>query len=404
MERRSLGIIGALGCAFLLLVLLIPISLGVYALNRGDRGLLPNLQRATQIRNSPTQIVQVEPQPVSPTSQAPEDNQPVIPVTGSLAAVYQQVSPGVVTIGAQIIQEGQIGQAAGSGFILREDGYIVTNHHVVQGAEQISVVFFNGIDAHAEVVGSDPNSDLAILKVEQLVEGSHPLPLADSNQVMVGEPVAALGNPFGLGTSMSSGIVSAVGRVIPSGFTEFDIPQAIQTDAAINPGNSGGPLLNLNGEVIGVNAQIRTANGIEANTGVGFAIPSNILKLVSPSLIEQGSYHWPWIGITGLSVNGTIAEANNLNTHQGAYIAEVIPGSPADKAGLVGGSEAQDVNGIQVPVGGDVIIQADDQPITSFDQLLSYVAFKQPGDQVTFTVIRDGQQIQVPVTLEPRPE
>src|SRR5690606_9896833 len=208
-----------------------------------------------------------------------------------LPDLYDQLNPGVVSI--QTFVEGSFGGqgqglGAGSGFILDEAGHIVTNNHVVAGAAQITVKYFNDLEVEATVVGTDQDSDLAVLRVEQLPADVHPLPLADSDSVRTGEWVIAMGNPFGFESSMTIGIVSAVGRSIPSGVTPFSIPEAIQTDAAINPGNSGGPLLNLNGEVIGVNAQIRTDPGVRANSGVGFAIPSNVVRLVAPVLIEEG--------------------------------------------------------------------------------------------------------------------
>jgi len=194
---------------------------------------------------------------------------------------------------------------------------------------------------------------------------------------------------------MTVGIVSAVGRVIPS-LTMFSIPQAIQTDAAINPGNSGGPLLDLQGEVIGVNAQIQSG-GVRANAGVGFAIPSNIVKLVVPALIEKGTYDWPWLGVSGTKVDLTIMQANNLDSQRGAYIHDVISDSPAAEAGLQG-SSSQDQ-----PVGGDVVIEADGKPIADFSDLLIDVAFKKPGDKMDLTILRNGQPRKITVTLARRP-
>jgi S1-C subfamily serine protease len=202
---------------------------------------------------------------------------------------------------------------------------------------------------------------------------------------------------------MTAGIVSAVGRTIASGVTLFSIPQAIQTDAAINPGNSGGPLINLRGEVVGVNAQIETT-GARANSGVGFAIPSNIVRRVFPVLIEQGAYLWPWLGVTGEEVSLLIARANNLDTQLGAYIHEVVEGGPAAGAGLRGSTSTRTVEGLDVPVGGDVVVGADGNEIVDFDSLLSYTATKNPGDQMVLTILRDGQRQELTVTLEPRPE
>lgn len=321
-----------------------------------------------------------------------------------LSGHYARLSPGVVNIGVlvQSAMEGQ-GVGAGSGFIFDSEGHIVTNNHVVANANLVFVNFANGVQAEAQVVGVDDDSDLAVLKVDALPEGAHPLPLADSSQVQVGDWAIAIGNPFGLGGSMTLGIVSALGRSIPSGATPFNIPESIQTDAAINPGNSGGPLINLAGEVIGVNAQILTG-GAEANSGVGFAIPANVVRLVAPALIANGEYEWPWLGITGASVNLIIAEANNLPSQQGAYIASVVAGGPAAEAGLRGSGDQARVRGLSVPVNGDVVIEADGNPIVDFTALMDYVAFKAPGDQVVLTILRDGQTQQATVTLAARPD
>jgi S1-C subfamily serine protease len=195
-----------------------------------------------------------------------------------------------------------------------------------------------------------------------------------------------------------------VGRVIPSGVTPFNIPQAIQTDAAINPGNSGGPLINLRGEVIGVNAQIRTSGARAANSGVGFAIPANVVRRVAPVLIEEGRYQWPWLGVSGQSVSLPLARANNLDTQRGAYIHNVVPNGPADEAGLQGSSGESQMNGFTIPTGGDVIIAADGQQVADFNELLAVIAFKQPGETVSLTLLRDGAQETIQVELAPRPE
>jgi 2-alkenal reductase len=219
-----------------------------------------------------------------------------------------------------------------------------------------------------------------------------------------GQWALAIGNPFSFGGSMTLGIVSAVGRAIPSGFTPFSIPQVIQTDAAINPGNSGGPLLNLNGEVIGVNAQIRTSNGVRANSGVGFAIPSNVVRLVAPVLIEEGRYEWPYLGVRSSPALSRLARqiANNLPEQEGAFIDEVTPGDPAAEAGLEGATTEETVFGQPVPVGGDIVIAYNGQQVSDFADLLTMVAFSQPGETVTLTVIRDAETLEIPVTLGTR--
>lgn len=319
-----------------------------------------------------------------------------------LANQYQRLSPGVVNI--NVLSSGpQGGQGAGSGFILDTEGHIVTNNHVVEGAGFVSVVFYNAIEAQAEVIGTDDDSDLAVLRVQALPDDVHPLPLADSDLVQVGDWAIAIGNPFALGSSMTLGIISAVGRVIPSGVAGFSIPQAIQTDAAINPGNSGGPLLNLSGQVIGVNAQIRTG-GANGNTGVGFAIPSNVVRRVIPVLIANGAYQWPWAGIEGSPINLLLQEANGLDSQRGAYLNGILPNGPAAAAGLQGSTGTTTIDGFTVPVGGDVVVAIDGEPTADFDQLLNQIAFKTPGDEVVFTVLRNGEQIERTVTLEGRPD
>ena len=212
----------------------------------------------------------------------------------------------------------------------------------------------------------------------------------------------AIGNPFSLGSSMSLGIVSAVGRTIPTQETPFSIPQAVQTDAAINPGNSGGPLLNLDGQVVGVNAQIASSSG--TNSGVGFAIPSDVVRRVVPTLIEEGSYSWPWLGVQGGQVNLLLQEANDLDTQEGAYIAVVVENGPAEEAGLQGATAEETILGQNIPVGGDVVVEADGEPIRDFADLLTYIAFRRPGDRVTLTILRDGSRQDVIVELAARPE
>jgi S1-C subfamily serine protease len=319
----------------------------------------------------------------------------------SLADLYDRMGPGVVSIKVYTQQGGSTGQAAGSGFILDEEGHIVTNNHVVADAFRVTVVFYNGYEEQAEVIGTDEDSDLAVIKVDQLIGDVHPLSLGDSGLVDVGEWVIAIGNPFGNQNSMSVGIISAVGRTIPTGSTPFSIPQSIQTDAAINPGNSGGPLISLEGVVIGVNAQIAT-NGNTANSGVGFAIPVNILRNVVPVLMEEGSYDWPWLGVEGTDLTLAIAEANQMETRLGAYINNVVSGGPSE-AFLEGSSGSVELDGIITPIGGDVVIAADGMTIRSFDDLLTAVAFKHPGEVLSLTVLRDGKEEVVSIELQSRP-
>ena len=374
-----------------------------FGIQFGSPTAVPSGGQAQSTLVVPTEVQSFSPTlTVSPGQTAPPAaNMPIAQT--SLIDLHNQLNPGVVNIQVLLNQGGATGGAEGSGFIIDNAGHIITNNHVVDGAFQVTIIFYNGLEEEAQIVGTDLYSDLAVLKVDKLLGDAHPLTLGDSDQVETGQWVIAIGNPFGLSSSMSVGIVSAVGRTIPSGATRFSIPQSIQTDAAINPGNSGGPLLNLSGQVIGVNAQIQTS-GTQANSGVGFAIPSNIVRMVAPMLIQEGVYQWPWLGVTGGSLNLMSMKANNLDIQQGAYIDTIEPGGPAEKAGMQGSTGTEQVNGIPVPVGGDVVVAIDGKPVNNFDDLLVAVAFRKPGDTVTLTILRNGSRQQVPVTLEPRPE
>ncbi len=322
-----------------------------------------------------------------------------------LTALYKRVNPSVVSIVVYTEENGMIfASGQGSGFVFDADGHIVTNSHVVHGASQVEVVFVDGTTKAAVVRGQDLHSDLAVVKVESMPSGVQPLPLADFNSIAVGQTVVAIGNPFGLGGTLTRGIVSALGRNIPA-LTSFSIPQAIQTDAPINPGNSGGPLLNLSGEVIGVNAQIETDGSSSTNSGVGFAIPVSIVQRVVPELIQNQEYVWGWLGVRGGNVTPTLVEAMDLSVEKGAYIAEVVDGGPSDQAGLRGGGRETTVNGRTVETGGDIIIAVDGQPVSVFDDLLIYIALNtRPGQEVTLTVLRGDKTLEIVVTLEPRPE
>jgi 2-alkenal reductase len=354
---------------------------------------------------TPTLIrTQVAPAPIG-TPLIPDDGTaPGLETVSSdfLGRLYQDVGSGVVSIYVLINDSGQSGQVAGSGFVFDASGDIVTNNHVVENASLVVVIFQDGTEEKAQVVGTDPYSDLAVVKVDQLPDSANPLPIGDSSIVTTGDWVVAIGNPFGLESSMSIGIVSAIGRTIPAGATSFSIPMAIQTDAAINPGNSGGPLLNLEGQVVGVNAQI-ASNGAKANAGVGFSIPSEIVRRVVPTLIQVGAFQWSWLGVEGSSVNYFIAQANNLSVERGAYILRTITGGPAEQAGIQGGAEPVTVEGVEVPTGGDVIIEADGIPIQEYADLQALIALKEPGTAMDLTIMRDGEQQHISVTLAPRP-
>lgn len=399
------------GCLLLVIVLIVAIPVGWFALTRVNR-VAQQPSSGVVVTKELVRVPQAVPVPARPAPSdgtAPETSPPSTGSTTarpeSLANLYQTANPGVVSILVQMNQGPITAGASGSGFIYDAEGYIVTNSHVVSNAERILVVFSDGIEAEADVIGTDDDSDLAVIKVDQLPDGVRPLVVGDSDTVRAGDWVAAIGNPFAQQSSMTVGIVSAVGRTISS-LTDFDIPQAIQTDAAINPGNSGGPLLNLDGEVIGVNEQIAIGTtGVRANAGVGFAVPSNIVAFVVPELITDGAYEWPWLGVSGpaTGVNLDIQQANNLETQRGAYIDTVFSNSPAEDAGLQGSTGSRQVNGRSAPVGGDVVIAADGKPILDFSDLLITVAFKKPGEALDLTVLRSGSERQVVATLAERP-
>ncbi|HKI83441.1 MAG TPA: trypsin-like peptidase domain-containing protein, partial [Candidatus Krumholzibacteria bacterium] len=297
-------------------------------------------------------------------------------------------------------------QAEGSGFVWDTSGHIVTNYHVVKDATTVDVVFSNGTDIPAKVVGQDPGSDLAVIQLEPpsgtSMPNLTPLPRGNSSQLNVGQMVLAIGNPFSEQFTMTKGIVSAVGRSIQSQAQNYSIPNAIQTDAAINPGNSGGPLLDRNGNVVGINDQIITQSG--QSSGVGFAIPIDLVKNVVPSLIQNGKYQHPWLGVSISNMSSAIAQAMNLPANtRGALVMSVVSGGPADQAGLHGSTNQVTIQGQPVQVGGDVITAFNGKPVNTIDQLIALTDSSQPGQQVTLTIIRNGNTMQKQVTLGQRP-
>jgi S1-C subfamily serine protease len=322
----------------------------------------------------------------------------------TLTNLFQKVEKSVV----QITDSDEINvfeSRLGSGFVYDDNGHIITNHHVVSGGgSRLDVTFPDGTVYRASVIGSDLYTDVAVLYVEEVPkEKLLPLPLADSSMMRVGEQVAAIGNPFGLSGSMSAGIISGVGRQIPAQEAEdFSIPDIIQTDAPINPGNSGGPLLNMRGEVIGINSAIYSTTGQFA--GVGFAIPSNTIAKVVPSLITTGSFQHPWLGIAGKDMTPGIANRLGLDEPRGFLVMEVVAESPAEKAGIKRGNEDAVIDGMQVKLGGDVIIAIDNNTVRKIDDILAYVEReKSVGDELKLTILRDGQTMEVMATLGARP-
>ncbi|MBN1286033.1 MAG: trypsin-like peptidase domain-containing protein [Anaerolineae bacterium] len=295
-------------------------------------------------------------------------------------------------------------QGQGSGFVYDMEGHIVTNYHVIESAERIVVTFRDGTQARAEVIGTDPESDIAVLRVDVDPEILRPVTFADTEELYVGQPVLAIGSPFSQDWTLTTGIVSALDRTMGSGFTAFSISSVIQTDAAINPGNSGGPLLDIEGNVIGVNAQIMSRSS--ANSGVGFAIPGNLVQKVVKDLIERGDYKYAWLGISGQSLSLELREILDLPANQrGVLIGTVSRGGPADKGGLRGSSQQVEKDGIVYQVGGDIIVAINGEPVPHMDALIAYLVEKtQPGDEATLEVLRNGKTQTLTVTLGERSE
>lgn len=332
----------------------------------------------------------------------------IVSMEGTLTKIYEDASPGVVSL--KVLT--RFGEGLGSGFVVDQEGHILTNYHVIEGITELEVDFSSGIKARGELVGIDLDSDMAVVKVNLDPEYLHPLPLGDSSQVKVGQTVVAIGNPFGLSGTMTVGIVSAVGRTLDSmraapGGSFFEAGDLIQTDTAINPGNSGGPLINLNGEVIGINRAIRTENfssgGDPLNSGIGFAISINIAKRVVPSLIAQGKFEYPYLGISGMpDISLLEQEALGLPRSTGVYVTEVTPGSPADHAGLRTGTHPSVITGLMTD--GDLIIAINGSEVRTFSEMLSYlINYTSPGDRIRLTVLRSGEEMEVDLVLGSRP-
>lgn len=335
-----------------------------------------------------------------------------------LTNIYERVAPSVVNIEVSVAtphpEIAAVGISRASGFVLNADGYIVTNAHVVADAQAINVTFNNGYVADAQLIGSDVFSDLAVVKVDVDPERLHPVEIGDSDAVHVGDRAIAIGNPFGLASSMTVGIVSGLGRQLPSAelinndiTPGFQNPSIIQVDTDINPGNSGGPLLNSRGQVIGINTAIRTESGVFE--GVGFAVPAATLKRIVPELIEKGHVDYSWLGITVLPVDegygvAALAEPLGLPVEAGVLINTITPDSPAAKGGLQGGSRVETVRGRSVCVGGDIIVAVNDAFIGSMDELVSYLVVNtSPGDTIRLLIVRGSDTFELPVTLESRP-
>jgi S1-C subfamily serine protease len=335
----------------------------------------------------------------------------------SVAGVYKRAAPGVVQITSTSVQEipadpffgnvfppqRQEERSLGSGFVIDKEGHVVTNYHVVQGATTVQVSFSNNEQVKATVVGTDPSTDLAVLKVDVKPQALTPLPLGDSDTVQVGEQVVAIGNPFGLTRTATAGIVSAVGRPIEAP-NQFTIDHAIQTDAALNHGNSGGPLLNTRGQVIGVNSQISTGNtGEQGNVGIGFAVPVNTVKSVVAQILRHGNVEHAYIGIRISEITADLTKVAKLPVEHGLLVVRVTPGSGAAKAGLKAGSTEVTVNGQTYVLGGDVIVAADGKPVGNAGDLRDAVSHKRPGDTLKLEIFLNSKKQTVEVKLGRQP-
>ena len=321
----------------------------------------------------------------------------------SLTEIFERSEFGVVSISVTKSSHFGDSNSVGSGFVFDKEGHIITNNHVVENAKKISVTFVDGISYSAEIIGTDPYADIAVIKLDVNPEKLYPLPIGDSLKLRVGEPVAAIGNPFGLSGSMTSGIVSQLGRLLPVQGTLFSIPDVIQTDAAINPGNSGGPLLNMKGKVVGINTAIYSSDG--SFSGVGFSIPSNLILKIIPTLIKEGEFQHPWVGISSANITPDLAELLNLENATGTLIMTVVKDSPADKAGLRGSSQTAIIDEVEYTIGGDIILSVDGTEVRQVNDLLIHLQReKNVGDTMNLGILRDGKIINIILILEERPQ
>ena len=320
--------------------------------------------------------------------------------TLSLMEIFEKAEPGVVRVNTIRNQTSDIG-GVGSGFVFDKMGHIITNAHVIEGSTKTVVTFLDGRSYNAEIIGMDEYTDIGVIKVNADLKLLNPLSLGDSSNLNVGEPIAAIGNPFGLSGSMTSGIVSQMGRLLPSG-SGYSIPDVIQTDAAINPGNSGGPLLNMRGNIVGINTAIQSTTG--EFTGVGFAVPSQTVAKIVPTLISDGEYKHPWIGISGRDIDPDTANVLGLKDALGFLIITVVENSPASDAGLVGSDKMIKVDGMEYPVGGDIIMAVDGMDVRKIDDILVHLQReKTVGDEMNLEILRDGRTTNVTIILQERP-
>ncbi len=321
-------------------------------------------------------------------------------------SIYQKASLSVVNVTSTVITRDFFlnpipREGSGSGSIIDNRGHVLTNNHVIRDAQKLEVTLSDGAKFPAKLVGTDPDNDLAVIQVNAPGEKLKPLPLGDSRRLQVGQKVLAIGNPFGLGLTLTTGVISSLGRNIRSEVGTM-IEELIQTDASINPGNSGGPLLNSDGEIIGINTAIISPTG--ASVGIGFAIPVNSAKRIIPQLISKGYVTYPYMGATAQPLFPQVAKYLGLKVERGAMITDVVPGGPADKAGLKGGNRQIQVGNTLLVVGGDVITQIDKFGVADADDLIKHIRERKPGETVTLKVYRDGKAKEVKVTLQERPK
>ncbi len=406
------------------------VALSLNSANTQAAAALPNQVTVSPSTSSSTGSSTVA--STSPSSSSALASGDPVALQNMYEQIYAKVNPSVVSIqvieGSQSVSTGNQGSglpfgftnpnqrspqtqsqsvALGSGIIWDTQGDIVTNNHVVSGASQITVTFADGTSVDAKVVGTDPNSDLAVIKVSAPASELVPVSVGNSDLVKVGQIAIAIGNPYGEANTMTAGIISALDRNLPvtsnsltsSSGAQYAIPDIIQTDAPINPGNSGGVLVDINGQLIGVTSAIESSS--QSNSGIGFVIPSNIVQKVASSIVKTGAYNHPWLGISGTTLTPDLATAMGLNAQQqGALVVDVVSGGPAAKAGLQASTQNTTVSGQQVSVGGDVITAINGQPITKFDDLSTYLLTNtEAGQNVTLTILRQGKEQTVQVTL-----
>ena len=317
----------------------------------------------------------------------------------SLIDIFEKSEASIVQVS---VVRGESDGGMGSGFVYSDEGYVITNQHVVQDAERVMITFLDGEAYIGNVIGTDRDLDIAVVKVEPTNTYLHPIKIGDSSKLKVGEKIAAIGNPFGLSGSMTSGIVSQMGRLLPQE-TGYSIPDVIQTDAAINPGNSGGPLINMKGEVVGINTAIQSATG--EFSGIGFAVPANTVKKVVPVLIQDGEFKHPWMGISGTDVDPELAEVRGLNSSKGFLVVSVIEGSPAETAGLLGVTETRETDGREFALDGDIILSIDGETVRKISDILVHLQReKSVGDEMVLSVNRGGEILELTMVLEERPQ